>query len=76
MNVHQKANMQRLKICVVGPKGCGKTSISNFLAGQTQSLSTDGKYDPTAGVRILEFETRVGQGPVNIELWDASGDPT
>jgi GTPase SAR1 family protein len=64
----------RLKICVVGPKGVGKTWISNYLAGQSPSLTTEGKYEPTAGVRILEYEAHTGQGNVGIELWDASGD--
>jgi intraflagellar transport protein 22 len=64
----------RLKICVVGPKGVGKTWISNYLAGQTPSLVTEGNYEPTAGARILEYEAHTGQGNVGIELWDASGD--
>jgi GTPase SAR1 family protein len=64
----------RLKICVVGPKAVGKTAISNYLSGQSPSVPTDGKYEPTAGVRILEYEAHSSQGPVGIELWDASGD--
>lgn len=63
----------KLKICVVGPKGVGKTAISNYLSGQITSLTSDGgKYEPTAGVRILEFEN--GNNGTGIELWDASGD--
>lgn len=61
----------KLKIVLVGPKGAGKTSIGNYLVGQSQILCPENaNYDPTAGVRILEFEAR-NHG---IELWDASGD--
>lgn len=61
-----------LKVVVAGPKGTGKTIISDFLANQTQELG--GAYaEPTAGVRILEFELG-GSRNVNIELWDSSGD--
>lgn len=67
--------MSQLKICVVGPKGCGKSVIANFLAGQAGGL-VEGAYTPTAGVRILEYEASVPRTsqPVNVELWDASGD--
>jgi GTPase SAR1 family protein len=67
--------MSHLKICVVGPKGCGKSVISNFLAGQAGGL-VEGPYSPTAGVRILEYEANIPRTsqPVNVELWDASGD--
>jgi GTPase SAR1 family protein len=64
----------RLKICVVGPKSVGKTCISNYLAGQTATLVTEGQYEPTAGVRILEYEINTQGQAHNVELWDASGD--
>ena len=66
-----------LKFVVAGPKGSGKTTISNFIAAHTDKLSCD-KYEPTSGVRILEFESRISSSsnPINIELWDASGDHT
>mmetsp|Transcript_12403 Transcript_12403/g.11237 ORF Transcript_12403/g.11237 Transcript_12403/m.11237 type:complete len:171 (+) Transcript_12403:19-531(+) len=65
-----------LKIVVAGPKGSGKTIISNFLSNQSESLISD-RYDPTAGVRILEFELRIAgiTDVINIQLWDSSGDP-
>jgi len=64
--------MSALKVVVAGPKGTGKTTISDFLANQTQELG--GVYsEPTIGVRILEFELG-GSRSVNIELWDSSGD--
>lgn len=52
--------------------------ISNFISGHTATLPTadSGKYIPTAGVRIVEFENKVGNSTENIELWDASGDHT
>ena len=56
----------------------GKTAISNFLSSQSEKLAID-TYNPTAGVRILEFETELqGSGPekVGVEIWDISGDHT
>ena len=63
-----------MKIVLCGPKGSGKSMIGNFLAGHAETLPTPdlGKYSPTAGVRIIEFESSNG----NVELWDASGDHT
>lgn len=65
---------QRLKIIVVGPKASGKTTICNYLMGQSDSMSNE-QYLPTAGCRILEGDL-AGQGNqiVSVELWDASGD--
>eukprot|EP01032_Pedospumella_encystans_P034245 gene34245-38709_t len=65
----------KLKFIVAGPKGSGKTLISNVIAGQSEKLTTD-TYNPTAGVRILEHEMRLGgiNEEINIEIWDASGD--
>ena len=69
------ATSQKIKICVVGPKGCGKSAISNFLSGQASGL-VQAPYVPTAGVRILEYEANIPResNPVNVEIWDASGD--
>lgn len=66
-----------LKIVIAGPKSSGKTTIGNFIAGHKDNLSAD-KYSPTIGVRILEIESGINgiSQPVNIELWDASGDHT
>lgn len=66
-----------LKFVVAGPKGSGKTIISNYISGHSDALSNENKkYEPTSGVRILEFETRVSNSnnPLNIEIWDTSGD--
>ena len=64
-----------MKVIVCGPKSSGKTSISNYLSGQTDKLGVE-RYNPTVGVRILEFELQLHgvSEQVNIELWDASGD--
>ncbi|XP_033226272.1 intraflagellar transport protein 22 homolog [Belonocnema kinseyi] len=68
--------MQALKLLVLGPVGVGKTTISNFLAEATEIPY---EYDPTQGVRILEFEAKniTVKNKVHkadIELWDCSGD--
>jgi hypothetical protein len=65
----------KLKFVVAGPKATGKTLIGNYIAGLGDKLVAD-KYDPTAGVRILDFESRLnGVNEVfYVELWDASGD--
>jgi len=65
----------KLKFIVAGPKGSGKTMISNCIAGQSDKLTTE-NYQPTAGVRILEHELRLSgiSEEINVEIWDASGD--
>ncbi len=69
--------MSSLKIIVAGPQGTGKTVISNFLAGQSDSLEVNG-LEATEGVRILEVEKNLpgssNSSIVGVELWDASGD--
>jgi Rab-like protein 5 len=67
--------MPGIKLVVAGPKGCGKSAISSYLAGQGEILKID-QYNATAGVRILEFDTSVKgvADQVSVELWDASGD--
>eukprot|EP00322_Chrysochromulina_rotalis_P031869 CAMPEP_0115845244 /NCGR_PEP_ID=MMETSP0287-20121206/9253_1 /TAXON_ID=412157 /ORGANISM="Chrysochromulina rotalis, Strain UIO044" /LENGTH=183 /DNA_ID=CAMNT_0003299013 /DNA_START=147 /DNA_END=698 /DNA_ORIENTATION=- len=61
----------------MGPKRCGKTRISDFLAGQTTAPNLEA-YSPTKGARILEFEqvAESGKKSINmqVELWDCSGD--
>ena len=63
----------KLKVLLVGPKACGKSTIANFLMGQQESLVTE-RYDPTVGVRILENDISFGSLTISVELWDASGD--
>lgn len=51
--------------------------IANFLSDSVENLGGD--YRPTAGVRIVEFETQNLNGKntglkADIELWDCSGD--
>ncbi|KAG5193104.1 FAP9, ras superfamily GTPase-like flagellar protein [Tribonema minus] len=65
------------KIVVCGPSRGGKTSLANFLAGLSESVGHPSlKYEPTAGVRILECERQPGiaGGKVMVELWDVSGN--
>ncbi|GAB6028731.1 Intraflagellar transport protein 22 [Chamberlinius hualienensis] len=61
--------MNKIKIIVIGPTESGKTVLSNIIADATESSNK--VYDPTQGVRILEFE---GEPKIDIELWDTSGD--
>ncbi|XP_037774441.1 intraflagellar transport protein 22 homolog [Penaeus monodon] len=69
----------KVKIVMVGPPECGKTTLTNFLseAGEVGS----GEYRPTKGCRILEFEVpnvtyNNTAASVEVELWDVSGDRT
>ena len=63
-----------LKICVVGPKNCGKTILCKLLAEQVFHTT---EYQPTAGLRIQEVELPRKNGKtVQLQLWDCSGDPT
>lgn len=71
-----------LKIIVIGPKGCGKTTVANYVSGFSTTL---GEYHPTIGIRCLEFDrdrltvtdpkkrTSVTV-KCAVELWDVSGD--
>eukprot|EP00903_Cladosiphon_okamuranus_P009289 g8863.t1 len=66
-----------LKIVICGPVKGGKTSIANFLAGQTEHIGNANKiYEATVGVRILECEKQPGitGDKVAVEIWDVSGD--
>nr|XP_033778288.1 intraflagellar transport protein 22 homolog isoform X2 [Geotrypetes seraphini] len=58
----------------------GKTVLANFLSDATETVG--GEYNPTQGVRILEFES-LNVPNVNgnnkssgceVELWDCGGD--
>ncbi|XP_072098999.1 intraflagellar transport protein 22 homolog isoform X1 [Mobula birostris] len=65
------------KLLLVGPSESGKTVLANFLSDATEAIGGD--YNPTQGVRILEFEClNVNAGGRNVgcevELWDCSGD--
>nr|XP_045619768.1 intraflagellar transport protein 22 homolog isoform X3 [Procambarus clarkii] len=67
----------KVKLLMVGPTECGKTTLTNFLseAGEVGG----GEYRPTKASRIVEFE--IPNLTVNsmttkaeVELWDVSGD--
>jgi Rab-like protein 5 len=47
-----------LTIFVIGPSKSGKTAISNYLGDLSESLETS-EYQPTQGVRILEFQRKI-----------------
>lgn len=70
------------KVALIGPRQGGKTRISAQLAGRP--VPPDTSYEPTAGVRILEFDEKVNATmkdgkkqftSVKVELWDLSGEP-
>jgi intraflagellar transport protein 22 len=65
-----------LKVVFAGPKGVGKSDAANFISGQSDKLIVKDRYEPTSGVRILEFDMtlRGVSDDINIELWDCSGD--
>lgn len=73
----------KFKVALVGPRQGGKSRISAQLAGKP--VAPDDYYEPTAGVRILEFEEKVtarskdgrtANAVCQVELWDLSGDNT
>ncbi|XP_078535477.1 intraflagellar transport protein 22 homolog isoform X2 [Lissotriton helveticus] len=56
---------------------CGKTVLANFLSDATETIG--GEYNPTQGVRILEYENSSGNisnksANCEVELWDCGGD--
>lgn len=69
--------MFRAKVLILGPPGCGKTVLANFLSDATESISAE--YRPTKGVRIVEFESekmmiRGRKINAEVELWDCGSD--
>jgi len=71
--------LDRIKILIIGPKGAGKSTIANYLAGRKHVLTEN--YRPTIGVRIVEFEKDApknknipGDSKITVEMWDVSGD--
>ena len=65
-----------LKVCVVGPKGSGKTVLCKLLAEQVLSAQASREYQPTAGLRIQELELEHKGRQRQVQLWDLSGDPS
>ncbi|KAI3381692.1 hypothetical protein SNEBB_004587 [Seison nebaliae] len=64
-----------LKICVLGPKESGKTTLSNFLYNDEVNISQN--YIKTEGVRILDIHQRYSEiqsTPLHINIWDCSGN--
>ena len=48
-------NLTKLKILVIGPEACGKTTVVNYLSQKSNVLESP--YRPTNGLRIVEHET-------------------
>lgn len=72
-------NNTKLKILVIGPTQCGKSTLSNYLAGKSDVISNT--YRPTVGLRVLKTSKTVvhkyapdGED-IDINLWDLSCDP-
>lgn len=61
-----------MKVSVVGPKGGGKTTLSNFLGSEEAAFQMVPAYAETVGCRILECERDI-EGPMQVELWDTGG---
>lgn len=65
---------------VVGPKGAGKTALTNYIADAVQNADQPSLAPcrPTVGVRVVEFDQTInvkdGQKAHSVELWDVSGD--
>ncbi|XP_030648949.1 intraflagellar transport protein 22 homolog isoform X1 [Chanos chanos] len=67
--------MFKPKVLLIGPSECGKTVLGNFLSDTTETVGGD--YNPTQGVRILEFESQTegkADSACEVELWDCAGD--
>ena len=62
------------KVVIAGPKGVGKSCLASALS-EISSNPLEAPGIPTAGVRILEIERRIGHETMYVEVWDASGDP-
>ena len=67
-------NLTKIKVLVIGPEACGKTSIVNYLSEKSNVL--EAPYRPTNSVRIVEHETEVDSRLVSIEFWDVASNPS
>eukprot|EP00757_Euglenozoa_sp_SAG-D1_P010071 gene10071-3139_t len=65
---------EKVKLLILGPPACGKSNISNVLAG----YEPRSEYRETAGARVVQFDCEnlnVGRRvTANVELWDVSGN--
>jgi small GTP-binding protein len=60
----------KLKVCMLGATGVGKTSL---VARYVSSVFSD-SYRTTIGVKIEEARVRFGDGTVDVLLWDLTGE--
>lgn len=71
-------NNPSLKILIIGPAQAGKSTITNYLAGRSDVISTS--YRPTVGVRIQTKTTTIVHDyapdgeEFDLQLWDLSCD--
>ncbi len=74
----------QFKIAMIGPKGVGKSTISNGICNFTPNIIPS-EYRPTRGVRILETDQEFNDEQLkifkernikkaNIQIWDIGGD--
>lgn len=66
---------RKVKIVVIGNQDSGKTVFSNIISGQQTDIGVLTDFTrSTSGVRIIEFESEIGNQTFDVELWDCSGD--
>ena len=58
------------KVIVLGFYGVGKTSIINKLMGK----ETDKEYAPTISVDVKNFQVKVNEKIIQIQIWDCCGN--
>ncbi len=61
---------RRIKICLVGDGGVGKTALVGRLL---MGAPFPRRYIPTMGVVVQPIRRETNYGPVNLAVWDTSG---
>ena len=62
--------IEKLKVCMLGATAVGKTSL---VARFVSSVFNE-RYATTIGVRIQTRRVHVGERPVDLIIWDLSGE--
>ncbi|KAG9396886.1 Rab-like protein 5 [Carpediemonas membranifera] len=60
------------RIVLCGPNMVGKTQVSMMWAGLRDTPAV--KYDPTKNLRIVETTAIADDEPINLQIWDLSGE--